>query len=165
MFYIKHNSDNFTIIDCQLFGDHKKWLVDELKRESKEKGVTRFISTHPDGDHIEGIEHLDDEMPILNFYVVKNEATKEEETDSFEHYCALRDGKKAYYVSKDCKRKWMNISDDERDTSGISILWPDTSNSHFQAALQDAADGIAFNNISLVARYSLQNGAKFYVDR
>ena len=27
MFYIKHGSDNFTIIDCQLFGDHKEWLA------------------------------------------------------------------------------------------------------------------------------------------
>lgn len=37
MFYIKHDSDNFTIIDCQLFGEHKEWLVDELIQESKGK--------------------------------------------------------------------------------------------------------------------------------
>ena len=33
MFYIKHDSDSFTIIDCQLFGEHKEWLVDELIQE------------------------------------------------------------------------------------------------------------------------------------
>ena len=38
MFYIKHNSGNFTIIDCQLFGEHKEWLVEELKSESKKQG-------------------------------------------------------------------------------------------------------------------------------
>ncbi len=161
MFYIKHNSDNFTIIDCQLFGDHKDWLMDELKRESKGKGVTRFVSTHPDEDHIEGIEHLDAIMPITNFYVVRNNATKNEDTNSFKHYCKLRDSKKAYYVRKDCKRKWMNISDGERGASGIDIHWPDTSNSNFKAALADAADGAAFNNISLVMRYNVQNSASF----
>ena len=35
MFYIKHNSSNFTIIDCQLFGDHKDWLTEELNGSRK----------------------------------------------------------------------------------------------------------------------------------
>ncbi len=161
MFFIDHNSDNFTIIDCQLFGDHKEWLVDELKKFSKDKGITRFISTHPDEDHIEGIEYLDAKMPIHNFYVVKNEATKPDESTAFKHYCELRDGSKAYYVFKGCSRKWMNKSDDVRETSGISILWPDTSNKYFKEALQKAKDGTAFNDISLVARYSVKNSASF----
>ena len=110
MFYIRHNSDNFTIIDCQLFGDHKEWLVEELKRELKDRGVIRFISTHPDEDHIEGIEYLDEQMPIANFYVVRNSATKPDETESFKHYCQLRDSEKAFYVHKGCERKWMNFS-------------------------------------------------------
>ncbi|WP_421681916.1 hypothetical protein HKW98_12400 [Stutzerimonas urumqiensis] len=161
MFYIKHNSDNFTIIDCQLFGDHKEWLVEELKQESKYKGITRFISTHPDEDHLQGIEYLDEHMPIANFYVVKNNATKPDESESFKHYRKLRDSDKAYYVYKNCKRKWMNESTDERGTSGISILWPDTSNEYFKAALNEAAKGTAFNNTSLVARYSIQDSASF----
>lgn len=161
MFYIKHNSDNFTIIDCQLFGEHMEWLVQELKAESKHKGLTRFISTHPDEDHIQGIEYLDEKMPIRNFYTVKNEAKKSLETPSFKHYCKLRDSDKAYYVHKNCSRKWMNLSDDVRQTSGISILWPDTSNSHYKNALQLAKEAKAFNNISLVARYSVENSASF----
>lgn len=161
MFYIKHGSDNFTIIDCQLFGEHKEWLTEEIKEESGKKGITRFISTHPDEDHIEGIEHLDKEVPILNFYVVENQATKPEESPSFKHYCTLRDGSKAYYVSKDCQRRWMNLANDERGSSGINILWPDTSNSHFKKALEEAAAGEKFNNISLVARYAIEGGASF----
>lgn len=161
MFYIKHNSDNFTIIDCQLFGEHKEWLVEELQTESKNKGVVRFISTHPDEDHIEGIEYLDEQMPIRNFYVVKNDATKTDESNSFKHYCKLRDGDKAFYVKKGCERRWMNASDEVRKTAGINIFWPDTSNKHFKAALQDAADGKTFNNISLVARYSIEESASF----
>lgn len=161
MFYIKHGSDNFTIIDCQLFGDHKDWLVEELKAESKGKGITRFISTHPDEDHIQGLEYLDEKMPIVNFYVVQNEATKSTPSASFKHYCSLRDSAKAYYVFKGCKRKWMNLGDTDRSTSGISILWPDTSNTHFKDALQLAKEGTAFNNTSLVARYSVADSASF----
>lgn len=161
MFYIKHNSDNFTIIDCQLFGDHKEWLVKELKEESKDKGIVRFISTHPDEDHLQGIEYLDAQMPITNFYVVKNSATKSDRTASFNHYCTLRDGNKAFHVSKGVKRRWMNQSSEERQMAGIDILWPNTENNYFKAALLEAGNGERFNNISLVARYSLQNGPSF----
>lgn len=161
MFYIKHNSDNFTIIDCQLFGDHKEWLVRELKEESKYKGITRFISTHPDEDHIQGLEYLDKEMPIMNFYVVQNGATKNVETESFKHYCNLRDSDKAFYVFKGCSRKWMNLYDEVRGTAGINIKWPNTSNEHFKTALRAAADGLAFNNISLVATYAIEGNANF----
>jgi beta-lactamase superfamily II metal-dependent hydrolase len=161
MFYIKHYGDNFTIIDCQLFGEHKEWLVEELKVESKDKNITRFISTHPDEDHLQGIEYLDEQMPITNFYVVKNNASKMDESESFKHYCRLRDSDKAYYVYKGCVRRWMNQSDDGRGSSGINILWPDTSNEHFKAALQNAAKGKEFNNVSLVARYAIEGGASF----
>ena len=161
MFYVRHNSDNFTIIDCQLFGDHKEWLVAELKAQSADKGLSRFISTHPDEDHLQGIEYLDKELPIYNFYVVKNNATKKDESPSFKHYCSLRDGNRAYYVEKGCTRRWMNQSNEERATAGINILWPDTSNDHFRAALASAAIGEKFNNISLVARYSVQDSASF----
>jgi beta-lactamase superfamily II metal-dependent hydrolase len=161
MFYIKHYGDNFTIIDCQLFGEHKEWLVEELKVESKDKNITRFISTHPDEDHLQGIEYLDEQMPITNFYVVKNNASKTDESESFKHYCRLRDSDKAYYVYKGCARRWMNQSDDGRGSSGINILWPDTSNEHFKAALQNAAKGTEFNNVSLVARYAIEGGASF----
>lgn len=154
MFYIKHNSDNFTIIDCQLFGDHKEWLVEELKQEAKDKTIRRFISTHPDEDHLEGIEYLDQQMPIINFYVVENRATKPNESESFKHYCALRDGDKAFFVEKDCKRSWLNLGNNERGSSGIEVLWPDRSNEHFKFALEEAAAGNSFNNISLVIRYA-----------
>lgn len=99
MFYIQHNSDNFTIIDCNLNADTANERIDELKRASRNKGITRFISTHPDQDHIGGIELLDAEMPIANFYVVENRAMKADETESFKHYCKLRDDPaKAFYI-------------------------------------------------------------------
>jgi beta-lactamase superfamily II metal-dependent hydrolase len=159
-FYIRHNTDNFTIIDCCLTDENKEQIIAELKRESDSKGIRRFISTHPDEDHYRGIEYLDRRIPILNFYCVQNKAAKEDETDSFTHYCSLRDGSQAYYVSKGCTRRWMNLSDNEREHAGIHVLWPNTSNAYFKAALRDAEDGIAFNNISLVAKYCAGNNAR-----
>jgi hypothetical protein len=35
MFYIKHGSDNFSIIDCCLTDENKKIIVNEIKNESK----------------------------------------------------------------------------------------------------------------------------------
>lgn len=37
MFYIRHNSDNFTILDCQLFGDHKDWLIEEIVEKARKR--------------------------------------------------------------------------------------------------------------------------------
>lgn len=160
MFYIKHNSDNFTIIDCNLNAGTAEDRIEELKRESRNQGITRFISTHPDQDHFGGIELLDDAMPIVNFYVVWNQATKDEETTSFKRYCALRDDvNKAFYIHKGCTRKWMNLSDNVRGASGINILWPDTNNSDFKAALADCNAGESYNNVSAVIRYKLEDGA------
>lgn len=160
MFYIKHNSDNFTTIDCCLSDENKEDIVDELKDESNEIGITRFISTHPDEDHIQILHYLDDEMSIGNFYCVKNEATKTDETDGFKRYKKLRDGDKAFNVDRGCSRKWMNLSDEERSSSGINFQWPITNNSYFKDALKVAKDGGSPNNISPIFTYGLEDGAK-----
>lgn len=159
MFYIKHGSDNFTTIDCCLSDDNKKDIVDELKSESSGKNITRFISTHPDEDHIQKLDYLDDNMPINNFYCVKNEATKDDKTDGFKRYKKLRDEDKAYYVYRNCKRKWMNESGDGRDCAGINFQWPKTDNSDFKEALKKAKDGESPNNISPIFTYGLKDSA------
>lgn len=162
MFYIKHNSDNFSIIDCNLTADSADCRITELIKESQSKGITRFISTHPDQDHFGGIELLDASMPIHNFYVVRNEAIKDDETISFKHYCKLRDDSdKAFYISKECSRKWMNEESEERGSSGIRVLWPDTNNPDFKNALTACNAGESYNNVSAVIRYKLQDGASF----
>ncbi len=160
MFYIKHESDNFTVIDCHL-NDEKtnELIIDEIIRESKDKGIQRFISTHPDEDHIKGLIELDKKWGIQNFYCVKNEADKNEPSEDFKKYCELRDSeKKAYYIEKGCVRKWMNQTTNERGSSGINILWPDTSNKYFKEELEKVKEGESPNNISPVIKYSLEDG-------
>lgn len=159
MCFVRSNSDNFTIIDCNLTGERDEEILEELKEYNSSVGCIRFISTHPDQDHFGGIEKLDAEVPLMNFYVVKNQATKEEETESFKYYRDLRDGSKAFYIYKGCTRKWMNLSDEVRQTAGISILWPDTSNAYFKEVLACCDAGEDYNNTSAVIRYSLENGA------
>lgn len=154
MFCIDHNSDNFTIIDCCLSEDNQERIVDEIVQRSTPKGVVRFISTHPDDDHFRGIGYLDERLGIRNFYCVKNTATKEEMTDHFDYYCDLRDHEtKAFYIKAGCKRRWMNVSSDEREHAGIHVLWPELDNPHFIEALETAEDAGRANNISAVIRY------------
>lgn len=161
MFSISHNSDNFTIIDCSISADDADWIIEELERQKAGKGISRFISTHPDQDHIMGLRLLDRELPIYKFYCVKNGATKFDETEDFKKCKELRDGDKAYYISKGCTRRWMNLSDSERTTSDINILWPDTSNTDFISEYELCAVGNSPNNISPIITYRVENSATF----
>lgn len=162
MFYIEHSSSNFTIIDCHLTNkdENKDSILEEIRYKASQKDIVRFISTHPDEDHIHGIEELFDKVSIPNFYCVKNDATKPDETTSFEKYCELRDSKKTFYIKKNSTRKWMNRGDDKIGSSGINILWPDEDNDKYKEELQKANEGKSFNNISPIIKYFLEDGVK-----
>lgn len=159
-FYIKHGNDSFTVIDCCMDELNSEDIIDEIISASKDKGIFRFISTHPDDDHIKGLKQLDDRIGISNFYCVKNNAIKDDETDDFKRYCELRDSEKHFYVYKECSRKWLNKGDDERGSAGINILWPDESNSYYKDALENVKSGKSPNNICPIIKYSLENGVK-----
>ena len=160
MYYIRHGSDNFTIIDCSIPDDRKGNILPDIAYESRNKSVVRFISTHPDQDHISHLIDLDDHINIRNFYCVKNAATKKKPTKDFERYVELRDSEKAFYLYAGCRRRWMNEDDDEKKhgSSGINVLWPRTDDPDFQSALADAANGLPPNNISPIIKYKLQDG-------
>lgn len=160
MFYINHNSDNFTVIDCYMHEDNEDKIIDEIIDKSKDKGVVRFISTHPDEDHILGLKKYMNRVGINNFYCVENEATKKDETEDFKEYCSLKDGDKHFYLYEGCARRWMNMKNEERGSSGINILWPKTNNQYFKDALEKAHNGESPNNISPIIKYSLEDGVK-----
>jgi beta-lactamase superfamily II metal-dependent hydrolase len=166
MFYISHNSSNFSMIDCFLSDDNKSSIVKELKAQSSDKDVVRFISTHPDEDHIQQLDYLDDQMPITNFYCVQNEATKDDETSDFKRYCKLRDGDKSFFIFKGCTRQWMNKEGNDSNgkligSAGITVLWPNTTNKYFKEALVVAKDGGSPNNISPIVKYSIDKSASY----
>jgi len=163
MYYIRHSTDNFTMIDCSLSDENKKRIVEELKNQSIDKRVKRFISTHPDDDHIGGLTYLDDQLGIINFYCLANSAQKKYEdwTQDFARYCALRDGENASFVYKGFSRKWTNQSSEERRCSGVEFLWPILSNKDYQDALRLAANAASPNNISPIFTYSIAEGPTF----
>lgn len=160
MFYIKHGSDNFTMIDCNLNDRNQVEILDELIEESSSKGLSRFISTHPDEDHISGLSYIEEKMSISNFYCVENDAIKTDPSKSFKKYQNLRDSSKAFHIYKNCSRKWLNVEDETRGSSGLSILWPDTSNEDYKKELLKVSSGESPNNISTIIQYSLNNGVK-----
>ena len=163
MFYIKHGSSNFTVIDCCIDESNSERIISEIKNEQVGKKITRFISTHPDDDHIKGIKKYEEEIEIINFYCVNNQATKEDATEDFNEYCLLRDGDKHFYLEKGCRRKWLNCEEGDNagetiGSSGISVLWPKTSNQYFKDALEKAKNGESPNNISPIIKYSIEDG-------
>lgn len=160
MFYIKHGSDSFTIIDCCMPEESRNNIIRAIKAESNGKGIMRFISTHPDDDHILGLADLNREINLPNFYCVKNEATKPDETDDFDEYCKLRDDTtKTFYLYKGCSRRWLNENSEERGSAGVDILWPIISNGHYKEELEKVKSGESPNNISPIVKYSLNGGA------
>lgn len=165
MFYIKHENNTVTIIDCNLIEDVKDVILDEIEDLVSDVKIHRFISTHPDKDHITGLKDLDERININNFYCVNNEI-KSDSSDDFNAYCLLRDGEKSFYLTKECSRKWLNDSgEDSNGTyivgSGISVLWPEISNKFFKEELEKINnDEKSSNNISPIIKYSLENGVK-----
>ena len=155
MFYINHNSDNFTTIDCCLTDEVKDDILDEIKEESSGKGISRFISTHPDEDHILGLVDYEDKLGIYNFYRVNNDATKKgTESEDFKRYKKLRDDSNKYFeLQRGCRRLWMNESGKGRDGSGLYCLWPIKTNDKYKEALKVAAEGGSPNNISPAIEY------------
>ncbi len=150
MFYIKHSNSNFTIIDCCVVQENREKICREILTEMSGKDIVRFISTHPDEDHICGLDYLDSKISIKNFYCVKNNAIKQNASDSFKYYCKLRDNSSlAFYLYKGCTRLWMNKNNEENYGSAeINCLWPVPNNQNFKGALDLAAEGKAYNNIS-----------------
>lgn len=165
MFYIKHNSQNFTIIDCCIPEDRKDEIISEIKSTHSSNDIIRFISTHPDKDHIRGLTSLFDEIgiPVSNFYYVRNNIEDDYSSRDFTKYVELRDSENSYILKMGCRRKWLNIEDSERSCAGISILWPDIENKIFANALLDIENGTnqSPNNISPIIKYSIENNASF----
>ncbi|MEV0357682.1 MBL fold metallo-hydrolase [Nocardia sp. NPDC050697] len=161
MYYIRHYSKNFSIIDCSLPDDRAGSILADIESRISEDDITRFISTHPDQDHIGGLVELDNALGILNFYCVENKAIKTVETEDFKRYCSLRDDvKKVFHLEKGCSRRWMNKSSEERKESGLQILWPDTANNEYMVALAGAENGDSPNNISCILQHTVIDGPR-----
>jgi hypothetical protein len=172
MFYIQHNSKNFTIVDCFLKeGGNQDCRKDEILSELRKMSdgrIKRFISTHPDKDHISGMEFLDDCFKISNFYAVENNRPVDGANPSFIRYSNL---KKKYNFEIYAKRERAYLNKDgmlkngrKIGSAGIFFLWPFRHDVEFRKALENVNaghDGTCVNNISPIFIYRIKNGLKF----
>jgi beta-lactamase superfamily II metal-dependent hydrolase len=158
MFNIIHDNLTYTTIDCCMDEENRETIVAILRAQSSgSTTISRFISTHPDDDHIRGLEYLNTQLPISNFYCVNNEAMKPDEAEDFIKYCKLRNGDKAFWLFRGCSRKWLNESGDGRNGSGINILWPVVNNPDYEEELRAAKEGTRYNNISPIIKYKFSD--------
>lgn len=165
-FYIKHAVDSFTVIDCYLLtnsiyseNNRQKEIIDEIVAQSEGR-IRRFISTHPDNDHIAGIEELFRRWSIDNFYAVSNSIPANKDDVSLTKYIDLKDNHN-YAIHEGIKRCWLNDSNDEHSSSGINFHWPILNNEEFKKALEKVSNGEKINNICPIFTYSLKNGATY----
>lgn len=164
MYYIKHGTNNFTVIDCYLKDGNgrnarKDEIICEINKESAGR-ICRFISTHPDNDHIAGIEHLDNNWEITNFYAVENNRPADDSDDSLTRYNWLLNNKN-YAIHRGIKRAWLNDSNNDNGSSGINFQWPDLNNEKFKQVLKLVSEGKDVNNICPIFTYSIENGATY----
>ena len=167
MFYIKHNSNSFTVLDCYL--TEKDGRIDEIigdiKTASKDKVIHRFISTHPDNDHIAGIEKLYNEWPWpdSNFYVVQNNIPEDTNNSSLTQYIDLKK-RSPVFIEQGLKRAFLNQNGTTKtgtfiEGAGINFLWPDIKNEKFQEALASISNNT--NKICPIITYKVYNSATF----
>ena len=164
MYYIKHNTNNFTVIDCYLKDGEgrnarKDEIVNEIKRESLGR-ICRFISTHPDKDHILGIDYLDEKWKILNFYAVENNIPTNNDDTSLSRYHWLKENKN-FPIVRGIKRSWLNNSNQENKSSGIFFHWPNVNNEEFKKALNSVKEGNKVNYICPIFTYRIEEGATY----
>lgn len=163
-FYIKHDSANFTVIDCFLKDGkdancRKSEIISEIKNESYGR-ICRFISTHPDNDHILGIEDLNQQWEITNFYAVENAIPFDEDDSSLKKYLELKRTHN-YPIEVGITRAWLNKNTDDRKGSNIEFLWPDINNAKFKEALKTVASGESPNDISCAIKYDAPGGGSY----
>ena len=157
MFYIIHENKTLTLIDCNILKELEKDILKEINEVKEDVDFNRFISTHPDEDHIRGIKLLDEKIGINNFYSVDNNI-KTEDSDDFRKYYELRDNSDLK-LKKDMENSWLNKGHTGREGSDIFILWPDINNEDYKEELNklEKNEKISGNNISPIIQYSPKN--------
>ena len=132
----------------------------------KDRGLTRvfrFISTHPDMDHLDGIKHFFEEFSPINFWDTDN--TKEIEDfnggkydqDDWDFYLGLRDGNpqtdpKRLVLHSGAKGPYYNQNENgEGGGDGLAVLAPTAE------LVADANEREDWNDSSYVMLYRTGN--------
>jgi len=106
--------------------------VDYLKHNWPGRPVFRYIQTHPDCDHMRGLNRLREEkISILNFWDTANSRTitefkgnDEAEWKEYQRLRSSREGPRVFRLNRDAHNKYWNEDDAGSCGDGIYILAP-----------------------------------------
>lgn len=179
--WIQHPSKHNTVIDISngneeineddtvFSGNHhqKQHPVNPIQylKERDVRTIFRFILTHPDMDHMDGIKALFDSYEVVNFWDTKNEKVMDESSDwgrynkaDWEFYQKIRKSTKSpktlnVYAGE--KKKYFNIDEDgQPGGDGLYILAPTP------ALVEEANETEEYNDCSYVLLYLTGEGKK-----
>lgn len=164
---IKHDSGRITVIDVcnastvinevasfELRGNRNQKAYPtnpiEYMDEFGYKSIFRFILTHPDMDHMDGIKSLFERSYPENFWDTKNTKTIDSDEGfgqynraDWEYYQEIRQSNVKHYLSGS-QNKFYNKDDEGGDGDGLYILAPN------QDLIDDANETEHYNDLSYV---------------
>jgi beta-lactamase superfamily II metal-dependent hydrolase len=131
-----------------------------LKKNYPSQNIFRYIQTHPDFDHLRGLNHLRDEFTVINFWDHEHSKDwdgveqREGDADSWNAYLDYRAGKHAsvLHLHRGSKGKYYNQGEDGTGGgNGLHILSPTPA---FRKECDDNED---WNDMSYVIQYITAN--------
>ena len=163
IFYIKHNRSNYTTIDCFLSNENIDGVMNEISNKARSQSITRPISTHPNDGYVYGLEYPEKKVVIANFYCSVDETTQKGQKDSLHKYCDLKDSSKEFYLYGACFCKWIREEVEKEEGNftsreGVTVLWQDTDNEHFENTYEEPINGESQDRISPIIRCGFENG-------
>lgn len=154
MFSISDSATNagLTIIDCCLKSDREQEILTYIF--SKDEKV-RFISTHPDRDHIMGLAKL--EKKIRAFWSCPRKIEEPNPSEDMRAYMDLYNPRLTITAGSEISYNGVGI--------GVSFLWPAENSKEYDqiwaSIINSGAKERDYNDISPVCLYKHEGGAKF----
>lgn len=175
---IQHDSGRVSVIDICNGNAEDETLLEYANHRQKEHPVNpidyiagleitsifRFILTHPDMDHMDGIEKLFDEFSVINFWDTDNKKEMNEDQgwgryrkEDWDFYQSIRKSKSGPKVLKYLsgnKGQYYNLNEDgSTGGDGLYILCPT------QVLVDEANSSEDYNTLSYVILLK-ENGKK-----
>ena len=160
----KENNDNSKMENSRGNYNRKEYPVNPIEylKNYNETDIFRFILTHPDMDHMDGIKNLFKEIQVTNFWDTKNEKIMDEDSDwgrynkeDWNFYQSIRNSDnspKTLTLYAGAKGQYYNSDENGEDGGdGLSILAPT------EQLVKDANETGNYNDCSYVILYRTGN--------
>lgn len=145
----REQGGNLTVIDCCISADRESEILSELRQDGPS---FRFISTHPDEDHIRGLAKLKDDIRVL--WACNNGIDEMFPSEDMKVYRQLFNSEFTITAGSSIAYKKKGI--------GIDFLWPKEDSVEFKNAVARAKETKkAYNNTSPILIYTYKGCASF----